>query len=61
MQLAPRHVLLNMDLQFRPEIPTEALFETVDNVERRIREAYPDVRSVFVEVEALRGKQKAGG
>lgn len=59
MQLAPRHVLLNMDLQFRPDIPTGALFDTVDQVERRIREAHPEVRNVFVEVEALRSKRTA--
>lgn len=54
MYLGPRHILLNMDVQFEPAISSDALFETIDRVESNIRAAHPDVRNIFVEVEAFR-------
>lgn len=59
MQLSPRHVLLNMDLQFQPDISGGALFSAIESTERRIREAHPEVRSIFVEVEAVRQSRGA--
>jgi hypothetical protein len=42
-----------MDVQFQPEISGEALFRAIDRAETRIRKAHPEVRSIFLEVEAL--------
>jgi len=55
MQLGPRHVLLNMDIQFRSDISASALFEAVDGLEARIRQVHPEIRSIFLEIQALRG------
>lgn len=61
MQVGPRHVLLNMDLQFHPEISTAELFGALDEVERRIREAHPEVQDIFLDIETLRGHRAQPG
>ena len=60
MQIGPHHVLLNMDLRFHPEISTDELFGALDAVERRIRDVHPQVKDVFLEIEALRGRSSSG-
>ncbi len=59
MQIGPRHVLLNMDVQFHHKISTDDLFGALDRVENRIREAHPEVRDIFLEIEALRGGRRS--
>jgi cation diffusion facilitator family transporter len=58
MQLAPQRVLLNVDIRFRPNMSGSALVEAVDRLEARIREAHPQVGEIFIEIEALRGKDR---
>lgn len=60
MQLAPRRVLLNLDVRFRAGLSGDTPIAAVDRLEARIREARPEVGEVFIEIEGLRGK-KAGG
>ncbi|WP_128292552.1 cation diffusion facilitator family transporter [Afifella aestuarii] len=57
MQLGPRHVLLNMEMEFLPEVPAAGLYGVLDGVETRIREAHPQVRSIFLEIKALRSER----
>ena len=59
MQVGPHHVMLNMDLHFHPEISTDELFGALDGVEGRIRDAHPQVKDVFLEIEALRGRSSS--
>lgn len=59
MQVGPRHVLLNMDLQFSPGISTGQLLAALDSVERRIRESHPEVQDIFLEIEALSSRARA--
>jgi cation diffusion facilitator family transporter len=60
MQLAPRRVLLNVDVRFRPGMSASALVEAVDRLEARIREAHPQVEEIFIEFEALRERDRGG-
>ena len=60
MQLAPRRVLLNVDIRFRAGMTGSALIEAVDRLEARIREAHPEVGEIFIEIEALRGQERRG-
>jgi cation diffusion facilitator family transporter len=58
MHLGPDDVLLNIEVQFTPGLPAEAIHEAVLRIEDRITERYPQVSRIFIEVQALRG---AGG
>lgn len=60
MQLAPRRVLLNLDVRFRAGLSGDALIAAVDRLEARIRAARPEVGEVFIEIEGLRGKKAEG-
>jgi cation diffusion facilitator family transporter len=55
MQLGPDDVLLNVEIQFERQSCVEDLEQTVERLERRIRQEYPEVRHLFVEVARLRG------
>jgi cation diffusion facilitator family transporter len=59
MQLGPRRVLLNLDVRFRPGLSGDALVEAVDRLEGRIREAHPEMREIFIEIEGLKGTERA--
>jgi cation diffusion facilitator family transporter len=54
MQLAPERVLVNMDIEFRPELSTAELIEAIDRIEATVRERHPSVERIFLEVEAIR-------
>jgi cation diffusion facilitator family transporter len=52
MQLGPEEVLLNIEVQFAPGISAEAIHAAVHRIEERIREPFPQVSRMFIEVEA---------
>ncbi|WP_172331139.1 cation diffusion facilitator family transporter [Mangrovicoccus sp. HB161399] len=54
MHFAPDQVLLNLELRFRPGVPAEKIFSTVERVEARIRRVHPQIGRIFVEAEAFR-------
>ena len=54
MYLAPREVLLNIDLKFSSGLSVEQLEAAVDRLERNIRRRYPEITRIFVEAAALR-------
>jgi cation diffusion facilitator family transporter len=53
MQLGPDEVLLNIDVQFAPDLSGAQLVEAIARLESRIREAHPEIRHIFVEAQAL--------
>jgi cation diffusion facilitator family transporter len=54
MHLGPEDILLNLDVQFREDLTAEAIIETVDRLEHRIRSRYREIRRIFIEAERLR-------
>ncbi len=54
MHLGPEDVLVNLDVQFRAGLSSDAIFEAVDRLESSIRERFPEVRRIFIEPERLR-------
>jgi divalent metal cation (Fe/Co/Zn/Cd) transporter len=56
LHMGPNTLILNMDLQFVPSLDPAEIGRTIDRVERRIRDAYPEVRFVFVEAKSLTGR-----
>jgi len=59
MHLGPDDVLLNIEVQFTPGLPAEAIHTAVHRIEERITGPYPEVSRIFIEVEALRGAGSA--
>lgn len=54
MHLGPKEILLNMDLRFRKGLKTGEIAAAVDRIENIIREAHPEIKHIYLEVEALR-------
>jgi len=61
MQIGPHHVLLNMDVRFRPDISLRGLVGALEGVERRVRQAHPDVRDIFLGTAGLRSVEEGAG
>lgn len=53
MQLGPTQVLLNVEVQFKPQGSLEELETTIDRIEREIQQENPSVRHVFLEAASL--------
>jgi divalent metal cation (Fe/Co/Zn/Cd) transporter len=57
MHFGPENVLLVMDIQFKPRLSTAELMAAIDQVEARIREAFPQIKQIYIEVESLKEGQ----
>jgi len=53
MHLGPEDVLLNVEVQFAPGLRAEAMHTAVHRMEAAITGPYPEVKKIFIEVEAL--------
>jgi cation diffusion facilitator family transporter len=53
MHMGPEEVLLNVELQFDPQLSTTALAEAVERIENRIRQHHSDIKHIFIEVKSL--------
>ncbi len=56
MHFGPNEILLNLDVQFRGNLSNTEVAQSVDRLEKRIRDAHPDVKRIFIESEALIGR-----
>ena len=52
MYLGPDEILLALVVQLRPELTVDEVVAVINHVERRIHEAYPAVKHLFVEPES---------
>ncbi len=55
MHLGPDEVLLNIEVQFTPGLPAEEIHRAVHRIERHIREPFPQVSRIFIEVDVAPG------
>jgi Predicted Co/Zn/Cd cation transporters len=53
MHLAPKEILINAHVKLRPDLVTGDIESTVEEIEKRIKEAEPKVQRIFLE--AARG------
>jgi len=51
MHLGPQDILLNISLDMAPELTAVDVEEAVSQLERLIKEAHPEIRRVFVEIQ----------
>lgn len=57
----PDTVLLNMDIQFRPDLPSGEVEEAVDRIEKAIRRQHPEIKTIFIEAESFAGRARSEG
>jgi cation diffusion facilitator family transporter len=53
MHFGPDRILLNLDIEFKPELTAEEVTAAVDRLEARIRAEHPSIRRIFIEAESL--------
>ena len=54
MHMGPDFILLNLSVDFPDELPAVDLEIVIAKLDRQIKQAFPDVRRVFIEAEARR-------
>jgi divalent metal cation (Fe/Co/Zn/Cd) transporter len=59
MQLGPDDILLNVEIEFRRQSCIDDLEQTIDRLESRIRQEFPQVHHLFVEVARLSRENRA--
>lgn len=57
MQLGPREVLLNLELEFSPQLSMRELRTAIERIESEIRAAHPEVTRIFLEARALQAAE----
>ena len=56
MQLGPESILVNMNLDFRDDIPCGEIENVIDRLEKKIKDSVPEVKNVFIEADCLLNK-----
>ncbi len=59
MQLAPKEVLLNLEIQFYQSLTGEEIALTVDRLEEKIRQNHPEIKQIFIEAKSLASSRKS--
>jgi cation diffusion facilitator family transporter len=54
MHLGPREILLNLEVEFRPEMTMPQIAAAIDRLETQIRGKHADVIRIFIEAKAFR-------
>ncbi|WP_392535569.1 cation diffusion facilitator family transporter [Nostoc sp. C117] len=58
MQLAPKEVLLNLELQFSHNLTGEEIALTVESLEAKISQKHPEIKQIFIEAKSLTASRK---
>jgi divalent metal cation (Fe/Co/Zn/Cd) transporter len=56
--LGPEELLVAMKLEFDPDMSMAQLGPAIDDVERRIRDAEPTARIIYIEPDVFRGESQ---
>lgn len=56
MHFGPGQVLLNLDIEFRPDLSASEITAAVDRLEAGIRKERPSIKRIFIEAESLKGQ-----
>jgi len=59
MYLGPHDLLLNLDVAFRKGMPAEQIHSAIGRIEDALKGAYPEVGSVYIEVDSLKDVRAA--
>ena len=53
LHMGPQFVLVTLSLDFDDHATLEQLEKEIENLDKRIRESYPEVKKIFVEAESM--------
>jgi cation diffusion facilitator family transporter len=53
LHMGPDYVLVTLSLEFADALTTEPLEKSIESLDRRVKEAFPEVKKVFVEAESM--------
>lgn len=59
MHMGPQFVLVNLSVDFFDQVTASELEETIGELDKQIKQAWPNVKKVFIEAEARRVKRIA--
>jgi len=59
MHMGPHFILVNLSVDFYDQVPAGELEETVGKIDGQIKQAWPNVKRVFIEAEARRVNRPA--
>lgn len=59
MHLGPEDILLNLSLDFADELSSIDVEQSISNMERDIKAAFPEVKRIFIEAQSRAGHQTA--
>jgi hypothetical protein len=54
-------VLLALDVEFRPDLPSGAIAPAVRRIEQAIRARYPKIQRIYIDAIPLRGPAASAG
>ncbi len=54
LHMGPSYILVNLSVKFSDDLPAARLEETIQDLDQRIKRAFPRVKRVFVEAESFR-------
>lgn len=58
LYFGPNEVLVNLDINFKDDLVSDDVEKTVDEIEKSIKEALPQVNRIFIEAERMARKRK---
>ena len=56
MHLGPDEVLLNLEIDFRPDVSAGQITASISRLEQEIRERHPEIGRIFIEAQALQAR-----
>jgi cation diffusion facilitator family transporter len=59
LYLGPNDLLVNLDVAFRPTLRSKGIHDAIGRIEAGLTSAYPEVKRVYIEVDAVRDVLKA--
>jgi len=59
MHFGPDDILLNISLDFADGLSSEDVERAISEMERQIKQSYPDIKRVFIEAQSRRGHERA--
>jgi cation diffusion facilitator family transporter len=59
MHLGPEDVLLNISIDFSDDLSSGGVERAISDLERQIKESFPEIRRLFIEAQSVTGHQSA--
>ena len=61
MHMGPEYILVNIEVDFADRLDATGVEKVVDTIEKRVKEAVPAVKKIFIEAEKLMSRLPEGG